>query len=870
MTGVQTCALPILTAAQVWDTLSSSLATVGSIGKQLADNIDTTISSRASRAYIDSATSTLITEIDANETLINNLSTDLSALSATTTLIYNNWGSYTASDIIGYVDDVETRLGTSADATTTATIFGRANLLQEKWGTQTAQNIFDKASSTLIAVQNVQTELGYNGTSTTAYADLQLVKGYVDELEGYIGTPDDTATSTLFGAIKDVRTKLNQLDTLEAKLDIVDTIVDLIRASQQLDYTVELSDVGEVLQGNTYRVKLSIWDYENNPANASTTPTIVIYDSSRATATSGSMTLLSTGVYELTYSVPSAATGGVWETVASVDLGGSSSLTLNDYWEVEGSPAQVIINSISDTSVPSITANVTIENEGNADYEYQYEWCVVTTQDNQCGGADDVDYASAAKLLSVGESWTTGLNLTVPTTGDYWFKVIIYYGTEASGASRIFTAAIEEEEEETIQSGAVILPSADSISQDADLTNIYSKLLELQNELGYHNTGRTAYKDLINTKYSLGDIPEQLDSPIYSILSEVGSQLKAIGGKAGYSLDEIYRISSADSNDLKYIKNKSLELQAMVDVNKLLIDKVANEPIINSWFEWGSVVLKMIVINPSSSQARTISFKHYLPREAEPKYIIDKEDLELDYDQEKDLWFVYKEIKLAPGESVVKKVEIKDIWVISDEEITSLRNQARELMKPLESTSYFAQAATLKSETDKLLDSILRKQKEYKASPEEHIVTFRENKESLQAAESNVVALKTLVAEVSGKSGILGSLFGVSTTMVWAIILIVVVGVAVLMILLYSILMRSRALEEYIAPGKKLKAPPVIGIKQKATKIKGGFITYFLPPFGRPIVDSERLVKMIKIIFIIIALISIIALIIYFKLFSNA
>jgi len=115
----------------------------------------------------------------------------------------------------------------------------------------------------------------------------------------------------------------------------------------------------------------------------------------------------------------------------------------NDYWEVEGSPAQVKINSITDNTVPSITANVTITNEGSADYEYQYEYCIVDVYENQCGGSDDIDYGAGAKLIQAGQDWNTDLSLTVPTTGTYWFKVYVYWGTEKSVAIQQFNAVSE-------------------------------------------------------------------------------------------------------------------------------------------------------------------------------------------------------------------------------------------------------------------------------------------------------------------------------------------------------------------------------------------------------------------------------------------
>lgn len=215
-------------------------------------------------------------------------------------------------------------------------------------------------------------------------------------------------------------------------------------ANQQAQWTVWLSDFNEILAGNTYRTKLWVLNYASIPTDANTTPTVTIYDVLRNTVVSGvAMTKLSTGIYEYTYSVAAGATQGVWETEASAEVEVGKTIKVSDFWEVEGSPAQVLVNSISDSTVPSIAASVTISNEGSAGFEYQYEWCVVSAENNACGGGDDVYYASAAKFIQAGQDFNTTLTATVSNTGIYWFKVVVTYGTEKSGASRIFTATTE-------------------------------------------------------------------------------------------------------------------------------------------------------------------------------------------------------------------------------------------------------------------------------------------------------------------------------------------------------------------------------------------------------------------------------------------
>src|SRR3972149_6491845 len=85
--------------------------------------------------------------------------------------------------------------------------------------------------------------------------------------------------------------------------------------------------------------------------------------------------LLSVPVYAIdsynpSYAVSGSATGGRWKTIVNVDVdGGGNDIQDGSYWEVESSPAQGTINAITDNTIPSITAHVTIKNEGGSGYE---------------------------------------------------------------------------------------------------------------------------------------------------------------------------------------------------------------------------------------------------------------------------------------------------------------------------------------------------------------------------------------------------------------------------------------------------------------------------------------------------------------------
>ncbi|MGC9046815.1 MAG: InlB B-repeat-containing protein [Minisyncoccia bacterium] len=217
-----------------------------------------------------------------------------------------------------------------------------------------------------------------------------------------------------------------------------------IRDSQQRIWKVYLSDFGQILVGKTYRAKLWVLNYESVPTDSFATPTVTIYDVSRNIVVQNvAMTKLSQGIYEYTYNIPSSASAGIWEIEVSTEVEAGKIIKNNDYWEVESSPAQVKINSITDNTIPSISANVTITNEGGSGYEYQYEHCIVDSLENACGGGDDIDYAKAAKYINAGESWITNLGLTANNPGTYYYKVVVYWGTEKSVAIQQFNAVSE-------------------------------------------------------------------------------------------------------------------------------------------------------------------------------------------------------------------------------------------------------------------------------------------------------------------------------------------------------------------------------------------------------------------------------------------
>jgi len=285
---------------------------------------------------------------------------------------------------------------------------------------------------------------------TTATSGLATTAQLNSAVSPLAKTADVTSsTGTITGAIANIPSNvwnyttrsLSTLGTLASDIWNASTrTLTSLTLSSQSPWTVSTSDFGTITAGSNYLATVTTI-YNGTLTDSANVPTVTIYDPSRnVIANNMAMTRTSVGTYTYSYTTPGNAPAGTWESVFSATVETGKTLPGNDYWTVVTTPAQVIINSISNTITPNISANVTITNEGLSGNEYQYEWCVVSSIDNPCGGGDDIFHAVAAKYINSQEDFNTTLTATVPNAGDYYFKMIVYFGTESSGASRSFKA----------------------------------------------------------------------------------------------------------------------------------------------------------------------------------------------------------------------------------------------------------------------------------------------------------------------------------------------------------------------------------------------------------------------------------------------
>lgn len=237
---------------------------------------------------------------------------------------------------------------------------------------------------------------------------------------------------------------------------------------------------------------------------------------------SGTMTALAaTATYETTYAIPndSAWIGRKVIFFVNAKISGTD-VNLSHEIEIVGSPAQVVINSVTDTTLPTISANIRITNEGTAAFEYTYEYCIVTSDVNQCGGGDDVAYGSAAKLIQAGANFDTTLTLNVTAAGNYFYKTAVWWSNQSSKASRSFTATADTSmgsgsAASSGGGGGSIIPTQSSSESQSTfaavwqkISEILSRLLGLETRMGDIEARVTALERQLNQRVSLL-VPQQ-------------------------------------------------------------------------------------------------------------------------------------------------------------------------------------------------------------------------------------------------------------------------------------------------------------------------------------------------------------------------
>ncbi len=793
----------------IWDTACAILNTSGTVGKLVCDNLDAAISTRSTltAAQVWSEASRTITGLDnpALAAIANNVWAN-----ATRSLTdYGNditaqqvWDVLTSSlttiDSIGklLVTNVDETISSRASQTSLDALAGNIATLLTEIGTGNISAIKTKTDSiTWADVTGLVTTSGdiKAKTDTITWADVTGIKTKTDtitwtDITGIKLKTDTITWGDITGLTANIATLLTEIGT--GNISAIKTKTDSITWA---DVTGLVTTSGDI------KAKTDTITWADVTGIKTKTDTITWTDITGIklktdTITWGDITTLTTRVDTTVSSRASQTSLDAHESAQAAFRSSTTSslgtLTVN---------VSAIMTQLStiETKIDSISSNLSAIEDKIDIVDSNLDSIKITVEDTNTKvtaiqtvtnnilakwGSYD-----AATIAGYVDTLKTNLgNPTDPTTATTVFGKLNYI-KDSSG------------------SGGTI----DLIYAEAQST--HTKLLEVQTELGFNGKSTTAYDEMVAVKNYVDSVESSLatldtrTASIATSVTNVSNDLKTVTDRIGkVSVDSFTQLFEVKSSDVGYLKNKVIELKAMADINRQLLEKVANQPIVKVVMEWGSVIIKFVIVNPSDSTTQKVPFKAFLPKEVKQEYIIDLGGLTLNYDTTTEQYYVTADITLEKGSAVTRSVRIKDIWIISEDEVASLRKQADELSSGLKNTSYFAQGLTLKTDINTRLDKVVRKQKDNNATPQDHILAYRENVEDMKAVNENVKGLKDLVLNSGVGGNFLASIGGIQTFATWGIILALIFGMGALGSF-YYMLWKRKVVSVAVGKGKKMK-----------------------------------------------------------------
>lgn len=176
------------------------------------------------------------------------------------------------------------------------------------------------------------------------------------------------------------------------------------------------------------------------------------------------------------------------------------------------------------------------------------------------------------------------------------------------------------------------------------------------------------------------------------------------------------------------------------------------------------IVVKIAAVNPSPDIEKEVELKAFLPKEVRPEHIFSLGDLELDFDTQQNVYYVHKNFTLAPRASVVREVEIEDIWIIDAGELELVSKETEKYCAICRGTEFASQASFLKNNIDSKLNQIIQLQQLTTVTPQEHISDYRKNLERLREIKADLASLKSLAKSIKP----------ISSKLIWRLILLVV------------------------------------------------------------------------------------------------
>ncbi|MBI3324567.1 MAG: hypothetical protein HYZ92_04735 [Candidatus Omnitrophica bacterium] len=199
------------------------------------------------------------------------------------------------------------------------------------------------------------------------------------------------------------------------------------------------------------------------------------------------------------------------------------------------------------------------------------------------------------------------------------------------------------------------------------------------------------------------------------------------------------------------------------------------------------ITFKIAAVNPSAEKRQSVPVRIELPQEVKPEDILDKGELDMEFDEEHSMYYVFKkDVQLAPKETKVFEVVVRDVWFVRDEQLNSLKEYTGVVLKRLESSEYYKSAKQLADSIVQRLDDIAAVQNDETLSRKSRIGAYRINLQTIEKVKEDLARMEKLLAFTGGppvpamleESPLKSD--APSTTTTWLVIFLIVIFIGLL------------------------------------------------------------------------------------------
>jgi uncharacterized protein (UPF0297 family) len=345
---------------------------------------------------------------------------------------------------------------------------------------------------------------------------------------------------------------------------------------------------------------------------------------------------------------------------------------------------------------------------------------------------------------------------------------------------------------------------------------------------------------LKNLKESVEALPETLkkegaNEKAVQVMNEIADKLKVLFGgedEQGYNIKDMIGEALAGDSTLKAVRDKTENINAVIDLLMQLFENKfggKDSPVSTVAMTSGSVKFKLMTINPSKTKMQKVQLKTYLPEEVKPKDILDLGGMDLEYDTEKSIYYVYKNVELAPSEARAYEVEVEDIWFIAQKESDELSARVDSILARLEDTQYYTSAKEIADTIYPKLKEIIVSQKDDSISRQQHIGIYRQNLLVVKQIKDDIARMEKILVTAGGpaspemlaKTKIKAD--EPSKTMTWVVIFVIIIFIGLLAAALFFTWQRqAKFTRDEIAAAKKSAFPEEeASSKKEGEKAKG-------------------------------------------------